>query len=40
MIFEPKTLVLHLATGIPPTSARPLSKLELAEPLGVKPAAK
>ncbi|GIW80122.1 MAG: hypothetical protein KatS3mg105_1929 [Gemmatales bacterium] len=29
MIFEPKTLTLHLAIGRPPTTARPLKRLEL-----------
>jgi hypothetical protein len=30
MIFEPQTLILHLATGSCPSSALPMKKVELA----------
>ena len=36
MIFEPRTLTLHLAIGGTPSSAQPLKKLELAELLSTE----
>ncbi len=37
MIFEPASLTLHLAIGIPPTSALPLKTIELADKLRETP---